>query len=189
MKKNLLRFFAFFLMILILAACGNPPATSAPTEVAVTETEVEATPTLVTDSTQAPSFTPDPCSLPQLETEVQEIHKHMREFDDASILASNMPRDQLSNSIADLQRIRRESEDEQIPACLTALKAIQVQHMNTVINTLIAFMGGTTQETLDQGIALARQQHDEYTLELARVLGLTVVPATLPPAASETPTP
>jgi hypothetical protein len=113
----------------------------------------------------------------------------MREFDDASILASNMPREQLSASIADLQRIRRESEDEEIPECLTGLKSIQVQHMNSVINTLIAFMGGTDQQTLDQGISLARQQHDQYTLELARVLGLTVVPATMPPAPTETPTP
>ncbi len=62
--------------------------------------------------------------------------------------------------------------------------------MNSVINTLIAFMGGAGQQSLDQGIALARQQHDQYTLELARLLGLTVVPATAPPSApSETPTP
>jgi hypothetical protein len=39
----------------------------------------------------------------------------MREFDDASILASKMPREQLSGSIAGLQRIRREAEDEQSP--------------------------------------------------------------------------
>jgi hypothetical protein len=100
-----------------------------------------------------------------------------------------MPREQLSSAIADLQRIRREAEDEQTPACLTNLKQIEVQHMNTVINTLIVFMGGTDQQTLDQGIALARQQHDEYTLELARILGLTVVPATMPPAPSVTATP
>lgn len=188
--KKLLHPFAILLFILLLAGCGNPPATAAPTAIVEsTKTEVEATPTAAMISTEEPTPTPDPCSEPQLETEVQEVHKHMREFDDASILASNMPREQLSDSIAELQRIRRESEDEQIPACLTTLKAIQVQHMNTVISTLIVFMGGTDQQTLDQGISLARQQHDEYTLELARLLGLTVVPATLPANASETPTP
>lgn len=186
MKKSLLRYIAIILLSIVLASCGNPPATPA-----VTETEVgpEATSTVSTASTVGPTGTSDPCSRPQIETEIQEVHKHMREFDDASILASNMPREQLSTSIADLQRIRREAEDEQIPGCLTNLKAIQVQHMNTVINTLIAFMGGTDQQTLDQGISLARQQHDEYTLELARLLGLTIVPATLPPASSATPTP
>jgi hypothetical protein len=190
MRKAFLPFGAILILMIILVGCGNPPATSAPaiTETA-TDVEVEATSTESTSSTTELTLTPDACSRPQLETEVQEVHSHMREFDDASILASNMPREQLSTSIADLQRIRREAEDEEIPACLTNLKAIQVLHMNSVISTLIAFMGGTDQQTLDQGIALARQQHDEYTLELARILGLTVVPATLPPAPSATPTP
>jgi hypothetical protein len=115
----------------------------------------------------------------------------MREFDDASILASNMPREQLSNPIADLQRIRREAEDEPVPACLLTLKTHQVEHMNSVIDTLVAFMGGTDQQTLEQGIASAREKHDQYTLELARLLGLTVVPATVPVlnTPAETPTP
>jgi hypothetical protein len=63
--------------------------------------------------------------------------------------------------------------------------------MNSVIDTLVAFMGGTDQQTLEQGIATARQQHDDYTLELARILGLTVVPVTVPVLNTpvETPTP
>ena len=187
MKKSVLCSAAILVLIMILAGCG-PPATATP-EITKTEVEVEPTEMEATSIPLEPTSTLDPCSRPQIETEVQDVHRHMREFDDASILASNMPREQLSSSIADLQRIRREAEDEEIPGCLSDLKAIQVQHMNSVISTLIAFMGGTDQQTLDQGISLARQQHDEYTLELARLLGLTVVPATLPPAPSRTATP
>jgi uncharacterized lipoprotein YajG len=188
MKKSFLCSCAILILMILLAGCANasPPATAEATATAV---EAEASPTVAAASTVEATSTLDPCGRPQLETEVQKVHKHMREFDDASILASNMPREQLSSAIADLQRIRREAEDEQTPACLTNLKQIEVQHMNTVINTLIVFMGGTDQQTLDQGIALARQQHDEYTLELARILGLTVVPATMPPAPSVTATP
>jgi hypothetical protein len=186
MKNDLFRSCAIFILILLIAGCGNLPATPQATATAV---EVAATATVGVPSTVEPTSTLDPCARPQLETGVQKVHKHMREFDDASILASNMPREQLGTAIADLQRIRREAEDEQTPACLTDLKQIQVLHMNTVINTLIVFMGGTDQQTLDQGIALARQQHDQYTLELARILGLTVVPATMPPAPSATATP
>ena len=188
MKKSVLCSTAILVLIMILAGCGNPPATSTPAATE-TEVEVEATSTEEESSPVPITSTLDPCSRPQLETEVQEVHSHMREFDDASILASNMPREQLTGAIADLQRIRREAEDEETPSCLENLKAIQVQHMNSVISTLIAFMGGTDQQTLDQGISLARQQHDEYTLELAGLLGLTVVPATLPPAPSATSTP
>jgi hypothetical protein len=61
--------------------------------------------------------------------------------------------------------------------------------MNSVINTLISFMGGADQPSLDKGISVARQQHDQYTLELARVLGLTVVPVTPQPTATGTTTP
>jgi hypothetical protein len=181
MKKDLLLIISTFVLTIALAGCGNIPSTpQAP--VAAPATETESVPPTITG-------TPDPCSPGHIEAEVQKVHKHMREFDDASILASSTPRDQLSGSIADLQRIRREAEDETIPACLTDLKTYQVQHMNSVISTLISFMGGADQKSLDEGISLARQQHDQYTLELARVLGLTVVPAAPPSAPSETPTP
>ena len=113
----------------------------------------------------------------------------MREFDDAATLAASMPREQLSAPIADLQRIRREAEDEQVPPCLENLKSHQVQHMNSGINYFLGFMSGGDQKSLDQVFAIARQLHDQYTLELARVLGLTVVPATAIVTPEETPTP
>lgn len=189
MKNKFLCSLAILMLMIILSACGNanPPATPAATEpeVETTATEVVSSP----DATEEVTSTLDPCSMPQLQKEVNEVHKHMREFDDASALAGSIPREQLSASIADLQRIRRDAQDEEIPGCLTQLKEIQVLHMNTVIETLLAFMRGTDQQTLDQGINLARQQHDQYLLEYARVAGLTVVPATIPPAPSETPTP
>ena len=174
------------ILTLVVAGCGRTPATPTATSAAQQE-DTTAPPT----ENNTGSATPDPCSLPQLEAEVQKVHGHMREFDDASILASNMPREQLSGSIADLQRIRREAEDEAIPNCLLTLKTHQIDHMNSVIDTLVAFMGGTDQQTLEQGISTARQQHDDYTLELARLLGLTVVPATVPVlnTPAETPTP
>jgi hypothetical protein len=186
MKQNLLRAVAILVLIIVLAGCGNPPATSAVTE---TVTDSEPTSAVLISSPVAATATSDGCSMPQLEKEVQEVHKHMAEFDDAAALASSVPRDQLSTFIADLQRIRREADDEQIPICLTNLKKIQVDHMNTVIDTLLGFMRGIDQQTLDQGISLARQQHDQYLLEYVRVLGLTVVPVTAPPAPSATANP
>lgn len=163
----------------LLPACGTN-ATAAPQIIIITATPPP--PVNITD-------TPDPCAPEHIETEVQKIHNLMREFDDASALAASRPREQLADSIADLQRIRREAEIQPTPRCLVNMKTYQVSHMNTVINTLIAFMSGTDQQVVDQGIALARTQHDQYTIELARVLGLTLVPAAsaLPP--TQTPTP
>jgi hypothetical protein len=110
----------------------------------------------------------------------------MREFDDASLLAANTARDQLRPAISELQRIRRAAEDLQVPPCLGTLKKVQLAHMNLVIATLTAFMGGADQASVNEGIGRARQLHDQYTLEIARLLGITVVAVTSA-APSETP--
>ena len=172
MNHGFLRFISILGLTILLAGCGGTPAVIP----AGTDTKQVMSP--IAESTLVPSSTPDPCSPEQIEAEVQKVHGHMREFDDASILASNLPLQDLSDPIANLQRIRREAEDEQIPPCLTNLKKYQIAHMNTVIGTLVAFLGGADKNTLEKNILIAREQHDQYTLELARLLGLTVVPAT-----------
>jgi hypothetical protein len=191
MKKALVRFILPVLVFaMVLSGCGgNAPAT------ATTTTSTEAPVTTqepVPTNAASNSTTPDLCVSPQIEIEAQKVQKHMREFDDASILASSVPQGQLSTSIADLQRIRREADDEVVPPCLASLKNYQISHMNSVINTLLAFMrtsdplaidcvdiqSNTQEEAVCQNIALARQQHDQYLVELARVLGITVVPVT-----------
>ena len=161
-----------------------------------------AIPTLPT-ITITVTVTPDLCAPENIRAEVDKVHRHMREFDDASTLAASIPREQLSASTADLQKIRREAEDEPVPPCLTTLKDYQVNHMNAVISTLIAFMGvndplaldcvdvveNTREADICQSIASARQQHDQYTLELARILEIQIVTATPGITPSETPTP
>lgn len=179
MKRDLQGLISILVLAIILAGCGGMQTPSPAPAPVLSETSQGTTPTSaasIPDSTA----TLDPCSTGEIEAEVQKVHRHMREFDDASILAANMPRENLGDSIAGLQRIRREAEDEEIPACLLDLKTHQVEHMNTVINTLVTFMGGADRASLEQAILIAREQHDQYTLELARLLGLTVVPATVP---------
>ncbi|HXQ37795.1 MAG TPA: hypothetical protein VN843_27550 [Anaerolineales bacterium] len=178
MKRPMLFILPLTLILtMFMSSCGSVQ-TPAPTS---TEEPATSTPTV--------TVTPDLCALANIQAEVDKVHRHMREFDDASILASSTPRDQLSGAIADLQRIRRAAEDEIIPPCLGDLKKYQIQHMNSVIDTLIAFLSGSEQTILDQGIAIARQQHDQYTLELARILGITVVAATPAILPTQTPTP
>ena len=178
MNHGFMRFILVLIFLILLSGCGGVTAAVPIGTATATATATEQVTSPTIEPTLAPSSTPDPCSPGQIEKAVQRVHGHMREFDDASVLASNLPLDALSGPIANLQRIRREAEDEQIPSCLTNLKKDQIAHMNTVISTLIAFLSGADQQTLANNIAIAREQHDQYTLELARLLGLTVVPAT-----------
>ena len=187
MKTTLRHILIVLALSLILAACGNAAPTPITEYIVVTATLL---PTTVTSTvTNTVISTPDPCAPENIKASVQEVHKFMREFDDASTLAASRPREELADSIANLQRIRRDAEDQLTPACLATLKTYEVSHMNSVINTLIGFMGGADQQSVDQGIAVARQQHDQYTLELARLLGITMVPATAAVTPTETPRP
>ena len=129
-----------------------------------------------------PTHTPDPCDRANIEAGVRDVNQFMREFDDASALASNVPREGLADHIASLQGLRRAAEDQPVPECLERLKALEVLHMNLVIETLMAFIGGSaSQEGVTQGVAAAQIVHNQYLLEASALLGLTPVVVTVAP--------
>ena len=49
--------------------------------------------------------------------------------------------------------------------------------------SLIAFVGGASQDELNAGLEKARQEHDLYSLEIVRLLGITLAPITATPPA------
>ena len=159
MNRNHVLLFIALMLALVLSACGSDSTATPPTQT---------------------TLTPDPCTGFALGESVKPINDLQREFDDASALAANLPREQLGDAITNLQRIRRAAEDIDAPACLNDLKANQLTHMNAVIDTLIAFVGGADTDTLNAGMEQARESHDLYTLELARLLGATVQPNPAP---------
>jgi len=133
-------------------------------------------PTQTTAPTQTPTitFTPDPCSTENLTGEVGRVNDLMREFDDYSALASNTPQSQLVILVPQLQRIQREAEDQEVPACLVDLKKLQLAHMNIVVETLMAFMNSTDVSVINAGIGQAHDLHNRYMVEMARLLGVTI---------------
>ena len=167
------KFFLYLLplFLLFLTACGGQPA--------ATQTRILPTLTLSLDE--------DPCSSQNMPATIEPINDLMREFDDASQLAANLPSAQLPEAISNLQRIRRATEDAQIPACLITLKSHQLNHMNIMIQTLLAFVGGANQEDLNNGVEQARKEHDLYSLEIVRLLGVTLAPLTATPEAVNAP--
>ncbi|MBN1449377.1 MAG: SH3 domain-containing protein [Anaerolineales bacterium] len=193
MKKQLFLFLTLSLIaMMIISACGSsdqaPTKTPKPTKTSAAQPVASPLPTA----------TPDPCAPENLPAEVEKVHKLMREFDDISLLAPDILREMLYPVISDLQRVRRDVEDLQVPSCLVNLKQYELAHMNTVINVMVYLLRNgpdANPEVVSQGIAQAKQQHDQYILELANVLGLTVVaaPTTAPvqgtPEAGGTPAP
>ncbi|HKY54664.1 MAG TPA: hypothetical protein VJM08_10175 [Anaerolineales bacterium] len=131
-----------------------------------------ASPSAIVEQTVTPTSTPDPCAAENLSESIKQVNDLMREFDDMSKLSTNISREQLPDLISEMQRVRRAAEDQQVPACLSTLKVHQIAHMNTVIETLIAFLGGAQADALNEGIKRAGHEHDLYTLEIARLLGI-----------------
>jgi hypothetical protein len=196
MKKSILLILSSALILtMLLSGCGSTVVTP--------ESIATATDTAMPTLTITITMTPDLCASENIKAEVDKVHRHMREFDDASKLAASIPREQLSTPISNLQKIRRDAEDELIPPCLEKLKDYEILHMNSVINTLIAFLSindplavdcvdvaqNTEEEVICQNIAVARQQHDQYILELAKILELPIVTPGPTITASKTATP
>jgi len=163
--------FIFALLLafsLLIAACGRTPAP-----------EITQTP--------AATSTPDLCSSENLPGAAAKVNKLMREFDDYSSLASNTPQSQLVVIIPEMQRILREAEDQTLPACMQNLKGMQLAHMQIVIQTLMAFMSSSDVNLVNAGISQARELHGQYDIELARLLGITLVPRPTQAPAGATP--
>jgi hypothetical protein len=152
------------LFVFLLPACAGNPATPTAVEPAASDTPIVATATL------------DPCSEAALPDEIKKVNDLMREFDDYSRLASSTPQEQLVQVIPSLQEVRRRAESQEVPQCLADLKNLQLAHMNTVIETLMVFMGNAKAEGVNPGIAQARDLHMKYDIEIARLLGVTLVP-------------
>jgi len=147
-------------LVLLLNACGSKATPIAQSVV----------------PTMNPISTPDPCIGENLIASIKEVNNLTREFDDAFKLARNLPISQTPAYISNMQRLKREAEDQTFPHCLSKLKDHQLQFMNTSINTMIVFVGGADSNALNNGLTQAQKEHDLYTLELAGLLGIPSTP-------------
>lgn len=175
-------FLSLFLALMLLSlACGlvQPGLTATQTAVAGTTAAASwtdtppptLTPTLPT-STPTLTATPDPCAAENLKAAVQEVQDLQVQFEDLSAAAAKLESEELPDKILELQELLQTALNQDTPPCLETLKDHQLKHMNFVIDTLTAFAEGAEEKTIEEGIENARREHDAYTLELARLLGI-----------------
>jgi hypothetical protein len=148
---------------LLLAACG-PQQASTPAAAA----------TSIAPAGPVGSDTPDPCAQENLSNAVKPVNAYMVQFDQFATLASNVIQSQLSSIIPAMQQVRQAANAHAVPVCLTELKKHELQYMDTTLATLRSFQSTPQAATLTAGILMARQYHDEYVYEMARLLGVTV---------------
>jgi hypothetical protein len=121
-----------------------------------------------------------PCTPQNIGPDVERMDALMLEFYDASALASQTTAENLAKVIPSMQEIRRRADAQKVVPCLNKLKALQVAHMNTAINTMLAFMSKADSTVLIKGVAQARLLNEQYIAEKAKLLGLTPLATSLP---------
>ena len=169
---------------LMLSSCGPSQAELATqTSVAGTATAASWTPTPTPTftptptETVTPSPTPDPCLPENLEAAVREIDDLQIQFEDLSLVASNLPLDQVSAKIDEMMKLFQTATEQKAPPCLVALKEHQLKHMELVIQTFDDFVNGADQQKIVEDIDQAREEHRQYVDELTRLLGVTPTPS------------
>ena len=170
LKLHLARYELVFILGVALSACGT-----ARTAQPVQPTLPPASPTY------------DPCSTENISNTVRLVNDTMRQFDDYALLAANIVQSQIVLVIPPMQEIRRDAEDQEVPSCLTELKRLELLFMDTTLQALMAFQSSTNVETLTTAILASRQYHEQYTIELARVMGVTLAPPAPTPTVIATP--
>lgn len=125
---------------------------------------------------ETPSSTPNPCAPNQIGKEIDKINELMRAFDDATFIANLTDQKLLAQPIMEMQAIRRQVENLEMPSCLKNLQVSAISYMNMVINYLAHFMGGISQEQINAEIAASQNLRIAYEEEIARQIGATYVP-------------
>lgn len=87
-----------------------------------------------------PTPTPDPCSAALLPAQLDKLTGIAQRFDDATKLANNTSRVNLPPVISDLQAIRRDAQDLELPGCMAKVKARLITYMDSIIDAYIIFL-------------------------------------------------
>jgi hypothetical protein len=127
-----------------------------------------------------PTPTPDPCSAGEIKRYAEAIRDVSREFADAYTVATSAPRMSLAPVIQDLQAIRREAEDLEVPECAAPAKDALIAYMNVAIEAFTAFMSQKSDRHVATVFERANALLDDYTIEVVKLIGVTLTPALTP---------
>jgi len=145
--------------VVVFAACGGS-GSDGPTP----------TPEATATATATPSPTPEPtCSTEDGELVFDALNSTWDEFYDEITLADSTPRMQLAPRIAELQRIRREVEDQEWPDCGVMAQSFLVSAMEETINGFIAFLAQKADSVIEGHFDRSGNHFKFFTSELEKI--------------------
>ncbi len=119
----------------------------------------------------------DPCDLSVLRNTIAPFDSLLRAFDDTSVVALNLPRNAVTDPTLRLQEYRRDVQDLEAPVCVATLKQDMLSYMDTVINTLVGFIGGVTPAQAQASLEGAVPFRTRLEEQLGQLLEATITPS------------
>ena len=147
MKRNAILVSLSILISFLISSCGGTSAPSGPTQ------------------------TPDPCSPTEVQKYIDAIDDVERRFDDAYTLANSTARGSLSPVIGELQAIRRDAEDLDVPSCAEKARDNLVIYMDAVIEGFLLFLSNESDEKVGSQFITANTYFKNYLNSLANLSG------------------
>jgi hypothetical protein len=123
----------------------------------------DATPTAVAIATPTSITGCTPTEAQEAVATIEAFQPTVDEFNDAVDRARASGRIALSPVVADLQSVRREARDLELPACASPFQTHVVAYMDGVIDALLAFQGGSNDisSMIDTALESADRAYDD----------------------------
>jgi hypothetical protein len=118
----------------------------------------------------------DACDPSQISQTIAPFNSMLQSFDDKSMIAFNVPRDLVIEPTMRMQDVRRDLANLDTPECLQSLKGQMLKYMDSILNVLVAFIGGAGPEQTRAGLEVAQPLRLSLEAELADLLGATLTP-------------
>lgn len=116
------------------------------------------------------TFNYGPCGAVLVSDAVSNLDTVNSHFQDVYTLASATGRGALAPVVSNMQTVKQNAEDIEVPSCLAGAKAGLVGGIDGAINGFLAFMAQKNDAFVDSIFRKAVTDLDTYTSEVARVL-------------------
>ena len=122
-------------------------------------------------SLEPPTPTPDPCGPGQISRYVDAIQRVEFRFNDVVAIASVTSRENLAAVIEDLEEIREEAEELQVPSCAVNARSALVIYIDATIEAYEAILADQPAADVNSALQRAAELRDAYFDAMAEVGG------------------
>jgi len=128
---------------------------------------------------------PDPCSSENIAEQARHVGEMVHHFEDIKFVAIHTNKEQLVAPILQMQEIRYDVVDLELPYCMDNLEKASINYMNSVIIYMTHHMAGMDSESVRFEFLTSEELLNIYKEEYALATGMEYLQPTSMPTPSE----